>query len=622
MKRLTVVALLAACVACTGETFETDTMKPFRMYKPIPAWLASEKRGFQACPGITASKGGRLWAVWMVGAKTEDDTNAALVSTSGDGGATWSAPLFAIDAPGPMRVLDPGIWTDPDGTVWLFWGQTYDFWDGRCGLWAVKAADGDDPATEWSEPVRLCDGYMKNKPTVLGNGDWLFPVEFFSGFEPRTGNMNEAHKRPGNPFAHPREQYRRFCNTFVSRDKGKSLQFLGQVLVPDDVRCFSEHMYVERRDGTLWMPLRVKGGIAESTSGDGGRTWTPPVHAGLQAPNSRFFVRRLASGALLLVKNGREVRGAPGKAYCPRREMTAFVSDDDGRTWTGGLLLDGRDNVSYPDGVQTADGLIHVVHDCERQGKREIVHHAFSEADVRAGQLATKGSRLGDVVNRISPGREKVAMICAHPDDLPGCAGTAFLLREKFELHVIDFTHGELGGGGAAGRTKEEERACALLGAHLHWLSNVDGSAFASKEACEELEGVLAEIRPRAVITHWPIETHPDHVMATAAFFRVWRRPRLLRGFDPEVYFQDQCNQSRAFVPVHYVDIRKVLDLKEKLILQYERQDAKSMAARKRKDCELRGWRLSQLEGGLPVAEVFAEWPRDRATSRCIFSDL
>ena len=95
-------------------------------------------------------------------------------------------------------------------------------------------------------------------------------------------------------------------------------------------------------------------------------------------------------------------------------------------------------------------------------------------------------------------------MICAHPDDLPGCAGTAFLLRDRFELHVIDFTHGELGGGGAAGRTKEEERACALLGAHLHWLSNIDGSAFASKEACAELEAVLADIRPRAVITHWP----------------------------------------------------------------------------------------------------------------------
>ena len=47
-------------------------------------------------------------------------------------------------------------------------------------------------------------------------------------------------------------------------------------------------------------------------------------------------------------------------------------------------------------------------------------------------------------------GRERVVFVCAHPDDLAGCSGTALLLAEKFDVRVIDFTKGE-GGLGEAG---------------------------------------------------------------------------------------------------------------------------------------------------------------------------
>jgi hypothetical protein len=40
--------------------------------------------------------------------------------------------------------------------------------------------------------------------------------------------------------------------------------------------------------------------------------------------------------------------------------MTAFVSDDDGATWNGGLLLDERES-SYPDGIQAEDGTTSVL---------------------------------------------------------------------------------------------------------------------------------------------------------------------------------------------------------------------------------------------------------------------
>ena len=114
-------------------------------------------------------------------------------------------------------------------------------------------------------------------------------------------------------------------------------------------------------------------------------------------PNSRFFIGRLKSGVMLLVKNG------PVGRKTGRSHITAFVSDDDGATWLGGLVLDERNNVSYPDAVESADGFIHVVHDRERTKAREILHHRFTEADVRAGRLVTPGSRLKGIVNKAGP---------------------------------------------------------------------------------------------------------------------------------------------------------------------------------------------------------------------------
>ena len=72
--------------------------------------------------------------------------------------------------------------------------------------------------------------------------------------------------------------------------------------------------------------------------------------------------------------------------------MTALVSDDDGATWTGGLL-DDRES-SYPDGVQAPDGSIYIIYDHQRytlnrHGKRgvgSVQMAVFREEDVRAGK--------------------------------------------------------------------------------------------------------------------------------------------------------------------------------------------------------------------------------------------
>ena len=384
--------------------FETDAAKPFPLLtgRDVGTKYVKPKAGFFGCPSLAASRGGRLWCSFMVGdADGEGDANYDAVVTSGDGGLTWSAPVTVIDAAGPLRALDCGLWTDPAGEVRLFWGQLFSFWDGRGSLCTASLVDAEAAVPQWTASRRLADGYLKNKPSVLSTGEWLLPIEFMPYDRPLWGGMYTMLENDG-PHAHPEAgDSSRLMGVWISRDGLASPPEKGGVAATARKdRDYPEHMIVELRDGRLWMLGRTLYGIGESFSADRGRTWSAMTPSRFAAPNSRFYLGRLKSGALLLVKNGATCFGPDGKGcLIPRDIMAAWISDDDGATWTGGLSLDSRKGVSYPDVAETADGFIHCVHDFSRMGAKEIRHHRFTEADVRAGRVVSTGSRLGDLVN-------------------------------------------------------------------------------------------------------------------------------------------------------------------------------------------------------------------------------
>jgi hypothetical protein len=74
--------------------------------------------------------------------------------------------------------------------------------------------------------------------------------------------------------------------------------------------------------------------------------------------------------------------------------LTALISDDDGKTWKFNILLDERNNVSYPDAVQAKDGRIFIIYDHDRYGKKEILMATITETDIKAGKIVTPGSML------------------------------------------------------------------------------------------------------------------------------------------------------------------------------------------------------------------------------------
>ncbi|MFO0087278.1 MAG: sialidase family protein [Pirellula sp.] len=184
-------------------------------------------------------------------------------------------------------------------------------------------------------------------------------------------------------------------------DAGDTWPLRGSCNVPKDAREADEHMFVERADGALWLLVRTRYGIGESVSTDRGKTWPDLTPSGIEHPTSRFFVRRLVSGNLLLVKHG------PIDTRTSRSHLTSYLSKDDGKTWSGGLLIDERLGVAYPDGDQSPDGLIRVIYDYNRRTDRNILMAAFREEDVAAGKDVSGSVSLRQLVSRGTGGQEK-----------------------------------------------------------------------------------------------------------------------------------------------------------------------------------------------------------------------
>ena len=391
--------MLAIALLCGGEARAADALKgttytidldlplkpPVLNTAPGPEY-SDEIRDYGMTIGIERTRGGRIWAAWVAGGDSE--LAYFVAATSDDEGRTWSKPRLVIDPPDPpegpkVSVLVGNLWCDPTGRMWLFFNQSLGNFDGRAGDWAITCDNPDAKEPKWSEPRRIWHGFTLCKPTVLKNGEWLLPISLWGREKIGHPALREAHHELDD---------QRMAHVFASGDQGKTWVRRGGVAFAR--HDFDEHMIVERKDGSLWMLARTLDGIAETTSSDGGRSWSAPRIA-MPNRNARFFIRRLSSGRLLLVKHGRV-----DETTKKRSHLTAFVSDDDGKSWRGGLLLDERDGVSYPDGFQAPDGKIFISYDHNRAKDREVLLAVFTEEDVLAGKEASGKARMKGLINK------------------------------------------------------------------------------------------------------------------------------------------------------------------------------------------------------------------------------
>lgn len=330
------------------------------------------QRLWQGCPTILATRPGRLLAGWYSGGIREPSLrNYCLLAASSDRGLNWQEPLLVIDGRPErnLQALDIQLWLDPCHRAWLFWTQRhYDLsLAGRkadprhLNTWAMVCTDPDAEQLAWSEPRFVAPGFLRCQPTVLQDGRWLLCA--YDWTDDRYRYYESADEG----------------QTFSPRQAGRK--------VPTP---FDEAMILERRDGSLWLLARARGSLGQSFSRDGGKTWTDGEPAAIPNPSTRFFLRRLRSGRVLLINNHDSQR---------RCNLTAFLSEDDGKTWSSSLLLDGRET-SYPDAVQAEDGVLHIVYDRGRTTFREIIHSRITEEDILAGRLVDYDSYTGNIVSK------------------------------------------------------------------------------------------------------------------------------------------------------------------------------------------------------------------------------
>jgi predicted neuraminidase len=366
--------------------------KPDKKYK-----IANLDYGMQI--GIEQTKGGRIWCCFSGGG--DNSKSYFVLNWSDDGGETWTDTKAVIDPhdsklPENRRTIQGNMWCDPDGRLWLFYDVAITYFDGRGGTWATVCDNPDDENPTWSEPQYLWYGSALNKPIVLSNGEWALPIALWrrrlidilldKGREKKNIYHDTYHELDSL----------RSANVLISADKGKTWDLHLGVVVPG--QTFDENMIIEHKDGSLDMFIRSsKGYIFRTLSYDKGRTWSEPEE---WQPHiaSRHFIRRLADGRLLLVRHGMTDEKTPKRSH-----LRAFISDDDGLTWKGGLLLDERAKISYPDGFESPDGYIYITYDRNRKINGEILLARFTIDDVLNGKVTSERGVLKKVIR--APGK-------------------------------------------------------------------------------------------------------------------------------------------------------------------------------------------------------------------------
>ena len=366
-------------------------------------------RLFQGCPQVEISEGGRLWATWF-GSNVQAERapyhegQFSVISTSADDGKTWKE-VFVFD---PSELLgggasDPMLWKDPEGNIRFIGLRNIDF-KGRdefaSSAWEFTMLDPENEHTAWTAPRLLGNKNISvMKPLIFPDGTIMRSMDDFK----LVGKSDKVRIR------------------FLKEDVDGKPIFVSEFPVDNDA-VFAEQMPIIRKDGSLFTFYRAKKGQKFAESFDGGKTWNLGGYYPMQfSINTKCILKTLPSGRVLLVANDVQMKEKSGKRIyyytdengeereleehkTARTRMTAYLSDDDGKTFTHKMLLCDDGQISYPSATLGKDGAIYIVYDQGRGviGQHTIFLSKITEADILAGKLVTGESFLNNIVSRPS----------------------------------------------------------------------------------------------------------------------------------------------------------------------------------------------------------------------------
>lgn len=265
--------------------------------------------------GLVMTPGGRLLAA------IQADDKVCLLSSNSKGDK-WEK-VQELPA-----LSDAVLWRGFSGEIRLFATAA----DGSLTMRVCARADEGVPA--WSEPVSLAKGYCSAPPVVLRNGAVLLPA--YLSEEKAVG-------------------------TLLSMDRGTHWfpRSCG-VQLPEKVHSGRpDPILVPYRNGRLALLNRATGTQWRwlSQSVNFGQSWSAPVPF-LYAPDMPMSLSLLPNGKWLAVKNGR----LDQRIYYVPDRLFAYLSDDEGQSWYGDLILDGRKDACSPCALAPGDGSIYVLY--------------------------------------------------------------------------------------------------------------------------------------------------------------------------------------------------------------------------------------------------------------------
>ena len=169
--------------------------------------------------------------------------------------------------------------------------------------------------------------------------------------------------------------------------------------------------------------------------------------------------------------------------------------------------------------------------------------------------------------------------IGAHAGDAELTSG-ALLLEQSRRGDRVVILHLTLGEGGNArldaksyGEQKRREAAMVAkaLGAEVIFGPYKDGELPDDEEARRYVAGVIRDVKPTHVITHWKNSMHKDHAAASAiardavlfASLSGWRGVR-------SVWYAENWEDAEGFSPYLYLDVTDSLPLWREAVSKYE----------------------------------------------------
>lgn len=227
---------------------------------------------------------------------------------------------------------------------------------------------------------------------------------------------------------------------------------------------------------------------------------------------------------------------------------------------------------------------------------RRVLQEGGYEATITSGQLAGRqfaadtqdrifhaARRLvAEVRGTVQPTQKRlrIAVVGAHPDDPEsGCGGLIARLTDLGHEVLVAYTtcfrgNRRIGDEPEADvRRREATAACQILKARPRFFDYAHEKLYADADTIRTVGNWLQHVQPDIVITHWPLDTHPNHHVTGSI---VWQLALQQRQWN--VYFFEVMSnrQTKLFLPDTYVDITSVWHLKNQACQCHQSQNPSS----------------------------------------------